>query len=42
MSIVRTGKIGEKATAWKGGDFSLVRSIKKHIASVIHWYKKVY
>ena len=42
MSIARIGKIGEKATAWKGGDFSLVRSIKKHISNVIHWYKKVY
>lgn len=42
MSISRTGKIGENATAWKGGDFSLVRTIKRHIHKVIHWYYKIY
>ena len=42
MSISRIGKIGENATAWKGGKFSLVRSIKEHLHRVCNWYFRVY
>lgn len=41
MSVARIGKIGEKATAWKGGDFSILNSIKRHLKVVIKWNKKV-
>ena len=42
MSMSRIGKIGENATAWKGGKFSLVRTIKKHLNRVCNWYFRVY
>lgn len=41
MSIVRTGKIGENATAWKGGKMSITRLIKG-FQNRNGWYKMVY
>ena len=41
MSISRTGKIGENATAWKGGKMSLNRLIKGY-QNRNGWYKKIY
>lgn len=42
MSLSRTGKIGENATAWKGGKSSLIRRLKEMIHRRFNWYKKVY
>lgn len=41
MSISRTGKTGEKSTAWKGGKLSITRLVKgfQHRNG---WYKKIY
>jgi len=41
MSITRTGKIGENATAWKGGVNTLTRRVKD-FQYRNGWYKKVY
>ena len=41
MSIARTGKIGENATAWKGGRTSITRLIKG-FQNRNGWYKMVY
>lgn len=41
MSIARTGKIGENATAWKGGKMSMTRLIKG-FQNRNGWYKMVY
>lgn len=41
MSIARTGKIGENATAWKGGKVSITRLIKG-FQNRNGWYKMVY
>lgn len=41
MSISRTGKIGENATAWKGGKMSITRLVKG-FQNRNGWYKKVY
>ena len=41
MSKSRTGKTGEKATAWKGGKESLNKRVKRHIFRNICWGAKV-
>ncbi len=41
MSIARTGKIGENATAWKGGKISITRLIKG-FQNRNNWYRMVY
>lgn len=41
MSASRKGKIGSKATAWKGGKTSLNNRVKLYIARS-GWYKKVF
>ena len=42
MSKSRTGKIGENATAWKGGKSSLTKRVKKIIHTRYNWYRRVY
>lgn len=42
MSFSRFGKIGENATAWKGGRTSLVKRIKGYLHQNINWYFNVY
>lgn len=42
MSESRTGKIGENATAWKGGKMSLTKRVKGIIHTRYNWYKRVY
>jgi len=41
-SKVRTGKIGENATGWKGGKQSLIKRVKAYIHRTLNWYKRVY
>lgn len=41
MSLARTGKIGENATAWKGGKVSITRLVKG-FQNRNGWYKKIY
>ena len=42
MSLSRIGKIGDKATAWKGGKTSLIKRIKGYIHKNVNWYFNVY
>lgn len=42
MSIARTGKMGEKATAWKGGQSSLNCRIRHILHTRFNWYYRVY
>lgn len=42
MSVSRTGKIGAKATAWRGGKTSLNKRVRGYLNRDIHWYKRVY
>lgn len=41
MSVARTGKIGENATAWKGGKVSITRLVKG-FQNRNGWYKMIY
>ena len=41
MSISRTGKIGENATAWKGGKLTITRMVKGY-QNRNDWYKNIY
>lgn len=41
ISQVRVGKIHEKATAWKGGKFSLLKSVKEHLKVYVQWHQRV-
>lgn len=41
MSTARTGKIGEKSTAWKGGKLSITRLVKGY-QNRNGWYKMIY
>lgn len=41
MSISRTGKIGENATAWKGGKLTITRMVKEY-QNRNGWYKNIY
>jgi len=41
MSISRTGKTGENATAWKGGRMSIVRRIKSALQRKYKWFHRV-
>ena len=42
MSASRTGKLGERATAWKGGKQSLVYQVKKLVNQRHQWAKRIY
>lgn len=42
MSVSRTGKFGENATAWKGGNRSLNATVKSGIYRRYGWHKKIY
>jgi hypothetical protein len=42
MSLSRTGKVGSKATAWKGGKTSINKRVKEIIHKRYQWYFKVY
>lgn len=42
MSIARTGKTGEKSTAWKGGKNSINKSIRKILHTRFNWYQRIY
>jgi hypothetical protein len=42
MSIVRKGKCGKNATAWKGGKSSLIQILKKYIHRNYKWYLMVF
>lgn len=42
MSLARTGKLGENATAWKGGSRSIVKTVKGILHTRYNWYKRVY
>lgn len=42
MSKSRTGKIGTKSTAWKGGKCSVVSRVKGIIHGRYNWYGRVY
>lgn len=42
MSNSRRGKIGQNATAWKGGKCSLTKRVKKHIHITHKWYFRCY
>jgi len=42
MSKSRTGKLGENATAWKGGKQSLNSRLKKLLRTRFNWYKKIF
>jgi len=42
MSNSRKYKIGENATAWKGGKLSLVKRVKGYIHRKYNWYKRIY
>ena len=42
MSQSRIGKVGPKATAWKGGTQSVTRRVKSIIHTRFGWYAKVY
>lgn len=41
MSLSRTGKVGENATAWKGGKLSLNRRIKSAVQRRYRWFSRV-
>jgi len=41
MSISRTGKTGEKATAWKGGKLSLTKRVKSALQRKYSWFHRV-
>lgn len=42
MSKSRTGKIGEQATAWKGGHQTLNKQLKKLLVTRWNWSKRVF
>lgn len=42
MSVSRTGKTGENATAWKGGKWSFNRRIKSAIQRRWKWFSRVF
>lgn len=42
MSRSRTGKFGPNATAWKGGQTSFLRRLKKNIHERFGWYYQVF
>jgi hypothetical protein len=42
MSISRTGKIGENATAWRGGKSSVNVRVKGFLQKKYNWYYRVY
>ena len=42
MSVARTGKLGERATAWKGGAASVVKRVKKALQERHNWFGRVF
>lgn len=42
MSASRTGKIGPRATAWKGGKMSFTQRVKGIIHKRYNWYRRVF
>lgn len=42
MSVARTGKLGENATAWKGGSNSVVRRVKKCLQTRHRWFSRIF
>lgn len=41
MSKSRTGKIGKKATAWKGGKYSFTKRVKRILHTRYDWFSRV-